>query len=239
MGAAHGSPAKRPRRGSTAASLALVAFVVAALLVAGHEAHAAYRCTDSRGITHFGDTPPLQCGNVRIYELNRAGVVVRVIEPSLTPEQLAERERERAKAQEAARAAADARRRDNALLSTYTTEREFALALERDLRAIEDRIKAGRERILSIDSRRSELIDELEFYAAGRGKAFGKRREPPPELVAEQDRLREEKGRLIERIVRDEASMEEIRQKNERDRKRWMELTQGGKVFPDGRSPRS
>ena len=104
MAAAHGSPAHRPRRGSAAAALALMP-LVAALLVAAPDAHAAYRCTDSKGITHFGDTPPPQCGNVRIYELNKAGVVVRVIEPSLTPEQLAERDRERAKAQEAARAA--------------------------------------------------------------------------------------------------------------------------------------
>lgn len=234
-----GSAATGLRRRRSAARLALVSIVSALLAGLTPSANAAFRCTDARGITHFGDTPPPQCGNVRIFELNKAGVVIRVIEPSLTPEQVAERERASAKAQEAARAAADVRRRDNALLATYTTEKEFALALERDLRAVEERIKVARERIAGIDARRSELIEELEFYAAGRGKAFGKRREPPPELVAEQDRLREEKGRLIERIVRDEATMEEIRQKNESDRKRWMELTQGGKVLPDGRTPRS
>jgi hypothetical protein len=238
MAVGGGIPANAVRRGRSALRLALFS-CVSGLFLAAPLSFAAYRCTDAKGITHFGDTPPAQCGNVRIYELNKAGVVVRVIEPSLTAEQVAERERERAKAQEASRAAADARRRDNALLATYTTEKEFALALERDLRAIDDRIKAARERILAIDARRSELIEELEFYAAGRGKAFGKRREPPPELVAEQDRLREEKGRLIERITRDEATMEEIRVRNERDRKRWMELTQGGKVFPDSRAPRS
>lgn len=238
MAGRHGTSEAIPRRGRVVAVLA-VAAGASLMLCLAPATYAAFRCTDSRGITHFGDTPPPQCGNSRIYELNSAGVVVRVIEPSLTAEQVAERERERAKAQEAARAAADVRRRDNALLATYTTEKEFALALERDLRAVEDRIKVARERIAGIDARRSELIEELEFYAAGRGKAFGKRREPPPELVAEQDRLREEKGRLVERIVRDEGAMEEIRKKNEADRKRWMELTQGGKVLPDGRSPRS
>lgn len=229
---------QRPRREPSARARLLVA-VVAALGLGATAANAAFRCTDSTGITHFGDTPPPQCGNVRIFELNKAGVVTRVIEPSLTPEQVADRDRDRAKAQETARAAVDARRRDSALLATYSAEKEFAIALERDLRAIEDRIKAARDRITAIDARRTELIEELEFYAAGRGRAFGKRREPPQELVAEQDRLREEKGRLVDRIDRDEALMAEIRQRNTRDRERWMELTLGGRVFPDARNPRN
>lgn len=202
-------------------------------------AQGAFRCTDSKGVTHFGDTPPPQCSNVRIFELNSSGVVIRVIEPSLTPEQVAERERERQRAQEAARAAADARRRDSALIATYTTEQEFDLALARDLQVIQARIAGSRERITAIDARRTEIIEELEFYSAGRGRASGKRREQPPELTAEQDRLREEKARLVASIERDEATIAEIRQRNARDRKRWLELTQGGKVLPDGRSPRS
>ena len=218
-------------------SLGLAASAAAALLTVflSAPAQGAYRCTDSRGVTHFGDTPPAQCAGVRLYELNSSGVVIRVIEPSLTPEQVAERERERARTQEAARLAADARRRDNALIATYTTEKEFDLALARDLQVIQARIAGSRERIAAIDARRTEIIEELEFYSAGRGRSSGKRREQPADLTAEQDRLREEKSRLVSGIERDEATIVEIRQRYERDRKRWLELTQGGKVLPDAR----
>lgn len=218
---------------SHGAPAALAAMLLATLLAA--PALGAYRCTDAQGITHFGDTPPAQCAGVRLYELNASGVVIRMIEPSLTPEQVAERERERARAQEAARAAADARRRDNALITTYTTEKEFDLALTRDLKVIQARITGARERLNTIDARRTEIIGELEFYSAGRGRSSGKRREPPAELTAEQDRLREERSRLVASIERDETAIAEIRQRYDRDRKRWLELTQGDKAPPAAR----
>ena len=49
-------------------------------------AGATYKCTDEKGVTHIGDTPPAGCGTVVMYEVSASGMVLRKIDPTPTPE---------------------------------------------------------------------------------------------------------------------------------------------------------
>ena len=51
--------------------------VCAALLVAAFDASSSFRCVDSRGKSHFGDTPPPACADVVTQELSPSGNVIR------------------------------------------------------------------------------------------------------------------------------------------------------------------
>ena len=74
-------------------------------------AGAAFKCTDAKGITHIGDTPPAGCKEVMMYEVTPSGKVLREIEPTLTPEQAKARAAELEKKRAADAIAAEQKRR--------------------------------------------------------------------------------------------------------------------------------
>jgi hypothetical protein len=167
-------------------------------LLAASASEAAFKCRDERGITHVGDTPPAGCANVTMYEITRSGTVVNVIEPSLTPEQVKAKQEAAERQKEAAKAADEQRRKDLALLATYSTERDFDVSRDLNLKPIELRVKSAQERIKAVEIRQKELEDEMEFYKAGKSKSKGapKVREAPPQLTADLERVRLERVAL-------------------------------------------
>ena len=197
-----------------------------ALLFAG-SAGAAYRCVDDKGKTHVGDTPPEQCGNVVMYEVTRSGSIIRKIEPSLTPEQVKERADAEEKRKEGEKIAAEAKRKDLALLATYSSEGEFDVVRDRSIEPIKGRIKSAQERLAAIDKRTKEIDDEMEFYKAGK-KASAKKAEAPPNLVSELDRLKSEKAGLVRGIAASEREIKDMHAKFDVDKKRWVALKTGG-----------
>jgi len=186
-------------------------------------AGAAYKCVDEKGVTHIGDTPPAGCANVMMYEISGSGAVIRNIDPTPTPEQLKIRMEEAARAKEAERTAAEQKRKDLALLSSYSNEREFDVARDRNVEPLNGRIYNNKDRIKVIDKRLKELDDESEFYKAGKSKA-AKTREVPPPIVAELQRLRAEKDLLEKSIAGNEKEIEALKVKFDIDKKRWLDL---------------
>jgi uncharacterized protein DUF4124 len=197
-----------------------------ALLFAG-SAGAAYRCVDDKGKTHVGDTPPEQCGNVVMYEVTRSGSIIRRIDPSLTPEQVKERADAEEKRKEGEKVAAEAKRKDLALLATYSSEGEFDVVRDRSIEPIKGRIKSAQERMAAIDKRTKEIDDEMEFYKAGK-KASAKKAEAPANLVSEMERLKAEKAGLVRGIAASEREIKDMQAKFDVDRKRWVALKTGG-----------
>ena len=192
-------------------------------------AGAAYRCVDAKGITHVGDTPPPGCASVMMYEVTPAGKVLREIEPTLTPEQAKARALENERKRVADAIAAEQKRKDIALLSTYATEKEFDVARDRNIDPIKGRIATSQERIKAVDKRQKEIQDEMEFYKAGKAK---KAAEVPSNLTTDLKRIEAEKVSLIAGIAGYEKEMEEIRAKFDADKKRWVELKTGGDKKP-------
>jgi hypothetical protein len=186
-------------------------------------AAAAYKCVDEKGVTHIGDTPPAGCATVMMYEISPSGAVIRNIEPTPTPEQLKAKLEEEARKKEADKLAADQKRKDLALLSSYSNEKEFDVARDRNVEPLNGRIYNSKDRIKAIDKRLKELDDESEFYKAGKSKT-AKTREVPPPVVAELQRLHAEKDLLEKSIAGNEKEIEALKVKFDTDKKRWLDL---------------
>jgi len=164
-----------------------------------------------------------------IYEITSSGKVLRRIDPTPTAEQLKQREEEAAKA----KVAAEQKRKDQVLLATFSSEREFDVVRDRNVEPMKGRIASARERIAAIDKREQALLDEMEFYKAGKSsKAAAKQKEVPHALTAELERLRAERETLKRTIVGHEKEIEETRARYDNDKKRWMALRYPGAGAP-------
>lgn len=197
-------------------------------------AMAAYKCVDEKGITHVGDTPPAGCATVVMYEISASGMVLRRIEPTPTPEQLKAIADGAARKKEMEKAANEQKRKDEALLNTFSGEREFDVVRDRNIAPIKGRIVSAQERIKAVEKRQKELEEEMEFYKAGKAtKDVGsKSREAPPMLGAELQRLTAEKKVLETNIAIHEKEIEELRNKFETDKKRWVALKAAAGTLP-------
>jgi hypothetical protein len=187
-------------------------------------AGASYKCVDTKGVTHIGDTPPDACANVVMYEMSASGAVLRKIDPTPTPEQVKAILEERERKKDSDRAAADQKRKDTALLASFSGEQEFDVVRDRNIEPLTGRIKSNDERIRAVDKRIKELEDEMEFYKAGKSGKSGKSSEPPPVLIEVMARTRTEKATLEKANVGYVKEIEDIKAKFDADKKRWVSL---------------
>ena len=99
--------------------------ILLALAATTVQAGGLYKWVDEKGQVQFSDKPPppqnLQKGSLE--QLSKRGIVVKKIDPVLTPEQQAAE----AKKKELATLEAEQRRRDNALMKSYTKPEEVDL----------------------------------------------------------------------------------------------------------------
>ena len=214
-----------------------IGLLVATTLLAT-SASAAFRCVDEKGRTHIGDTPPAGCANVVMYEVTRGGTVLRTIQPTMTEEQIRARQEAEEKVKAAEKAAAEQKRKDMALLSTYANEKEFDVARDRNVEPIQQRIKQSQERDKEIDKRTKVVKEEMEFYTAGKKK--GARKEDTPSgLASELARLDEEKKSIAKNLVAYDKEIGELKSKYEVDKKRWVELKKGAGRLPSDPPPKT
>jgi hypothetical protein len=185
-------------------------------------AGAAYKCVDEKGVTHIGDTEPAACANVMMYEVSRSGAILRSIEPTPTPEQLKAKEEEFERAKAAIKNQAEQKRKDTALLNTFSAEREFDVVRDRQIEPINGRIRSAQERIKAVEKRQKELEEEMEFYKAGKSKT--RTLAPPAQLAADLERVTKEQVTLKKNIANYEREIEELRAKFDVDKKRWLDL---------------
>jgi Domain of unknown function (DUF4124) len=187
-------------------------------------AGAAFKCVDSKGVTHIGDTPPEECGNVVVYEISPGGVVIKKMDPTPTPEQVKAMQEERERRKDSDRAAADQKRKDAALLASFSAEREFDVVRDRNIEPFVGRIKSNQDRVKEIEKRITELENEMEFYKAGKSGKSGKAAEPPPVLIEVMTRARAEKATLEKANVGYAKEIEDLKSKFDADKKRWLSL---------------
>ena len=115
---------------------------------------ATYKWVDEKGVVHYTDKMPPEAVNKGNVELNKQGVPIKKTDPAPTrgaaPREGAEAERQKASAKERT----NSRRRDRALLSTYTSESEIDLARNRALSTIEQQSSRRRPTASSSTSAR-------------------------------------------------------------------------------------
>ena len=113
-----------------------------------------------------------------------------------------------------------------ALLQTFSSEKEFDVARDRNIEPLNGRIRASQQRLKELEARETKLGEELEFYKAGKsGKS--KARDIPKHLTDQQDRINSERAGIHKAIAAAAKEIEVIRAKFEEDKKRWVELKSG------------
>ena len=123
-----------------------------------------YTCIDSQGRRLTSDRPIAECSHREQRVLNRDGSVQRVIPPTMTAEERAEREAAERRAELARAAQADAVRRDRNLVARYPNEATHRKAREAALDTVRLAMKATELRLRELADERRPLLDEAEFY---------------------------------------------------------------------------
>jgi len=163
-----------PRWLSGCAAVTVAALAVA--IVAGSRAWAqaqsareVYTCIDDRGQRRVSERPIAECSDREQRVLNRDGSLKRVVPPTLTPDERAEREAAERKASEERAALADAVRRDRNLKARFPNEAAHNRAREGSLESVRVAMRASEQRIKELEAERKPLTQEAEFY---RGRAM-------------------------------------------------------------------
>jgi hypothetical protein len=128
-----------------------------------------YTCTDDKGQRRVSERPIPECFDREQRVLNRDGSLKRVVPPTLTPEERAEREAAERKANEERAALADAVRRDRNLKARFPNEGAHNRARESSLEGVRVAMRASEQRIKELMAERKPLTQEAEFY---RGRAL-------------------------------------------------------------------
>ena len=123
-----------------------------------------YKWVDDNGTTHYGETIPPEYANKDRAELNKAGRVVDKKEV-LTPEERRAKELEDIKKREDEEAAVEQKRRDKALLNTYSSVKEIDLARTRNLQQVEARLNSISSQIKMAGDNLAGLQKEADGYA--------------------------------------------------------------------------
>lgn len=205
---------------------------LALLVIALHAplAAAVYKCVDDKGHTLFGDTPPVGCGNVPIYEVTPSGNVIRRIDPTPTQQQVELRREERERLAKEQAIAAEQKRKDMALLNTYDSAGEFDVARDRNIEPVNGRILAAQERLKELDVREQQIDDQMKGYTESAKE--GNESRPPGWIIANLEQVRSEKNMLNGAIVHYRKQIEELRTRYELDKKRWLALRAAGGSLP-------
>lgn len=151
----------------SAKHFSITAGLVAALgLAATGDASArnSYCCNDANGKLTCGDMLPAACQKRAYRILDDRGHLVKEVEAPLTPEQRMLRDAEEAKKAEAAKKAAEEKRRNQALLATYPNEKDIDMARDRALADFDKASADTQKRYDAAIKQKKKLDAEKEFY---------------------------------------------------------------------------
>ena len=123
-----------------------------------------YKCVDARGKTYYTQVPPRECLGRETTEMDKSGTVVQksARAPTASEVQASEAARKK-KADEDARAKEE-RRKNTALLNTYSSEKDIEDQRSRALQEAQNAIAATENAIVGAQKRQKELESEKEFY---------------------------------------------------------------------------
>ncbi|MCU0804555.1 MAG: DUF4124 domain-containing protein [Burkholderiales bacterium] len=183
-----------------------------------------YRYVDERGKVHYLDRPPTEAAGKPIDQLNRQGAVLKQGEAPPTAEQLAAREAEKRRQQEEQMRVREENRRNQALLDTYSSEKDIDESRARAVAAAHDSIKDSKSKLADALKRQEKLKAEAEFY---------QKRPMPAQLKQEVQNNEREIAIQREAIEKKEQEIGSINTKYDEDKRRYLEIT---RAAPKGSS---
>lgn len=199
---------------------ALLSLLLFSMLAPSAHAAKSYCCADERGRQVCGDSLPRECYGRAYREVSERGTTIRQVEAPLTPEQQAQRDAELATKKKAERAAMEEKRKNQALLNTYASEKDVDVARTRALADVENRAKEVQAKYNEAVKRKQKLDGELEFY---------KKKPVPPELNEQIKASEAEIKAQQNAIEAKKKEMEQVRIRFDEEKKRYLELIHGGK----------
>lgn len=198
----------------------LIASIALLGLAAGESALArnSYCCNDASGKLACGDMLPAVCQKRAYRVLDEKGRVLSEVPAPLTPEQRMLREAEEAKKQEEAKKAAEENRRNQALLATYPNEKDIDIARDKALAEFDKASGETQKRHDEALKQKKKLDTEKEFYL----------KKPMPATLKKQIEENDAAIKAAQAALdARKQEGEELRQKFEEDKKRYMELRYG------------
>ncbi len=176
-----------------------------------------------------GDKVPPEYQDNATKELNKRGVTVNASDPALTPEQKkalqAEADRKAAENQ----LAAEQKRKDKALLDTFTTAKEIDLKRNRDIQLIESNIEAQQTNLKNANDRQADARSRME--------QFKKENKPVPTPIQDDfDRSEASKAKIQAQIAQKKKDIADLNQQYDDMKKRFIELT--GPAAPSAAAPK-
>lgn len=199
-----------------------VAFLACALLVAlpASAQQRLYKYTDPvTGKTVYTERLPAEAAGKGNEQLNRQGTVVKREAAAPTADELAAREAERKRKLDEEMARKEDRRKNQALLNTYPSEKDIEEARARALQVNEEAIKEAEQKLADAQKRQKTLAAEAEFYQKKPMPAHLKQ-----DIQTNQVELRAH-GELLDAKRKETAA---INAKYDEDKRRYTELTRGG-----------
>lgn len=198
--------------------LTVLLLAIAAITEVSAQSPKIYRCVDAKGKTYVTQTPPPECLGKTTQELSRQGTVIKE-NKVLTAAQLEAQEAERKQKAEQENQMREERRKNAALLNTYSSVKDIDEARTRALKQAEDAIKQTAKRIEDAQKRRSDYEKEKEFYKKG----------APPKLQQDIQNAELEIKNQTELLDAKKKEISTINARYDSDKVRYTELTKPAK----------
>jgi hypothetical protein len=157
--------------------------------------------------------------------MNKAGKVVKKTDAALTPEQIKAQEEALVKEKELKKQLEERRRRDQALIGTYTSEAEIDLARDRNAQQIDSTVRLAEERIVAKKAREQDITSQIATYKTG--DKSGAPRKPPKELIEQLEQTKKEQGAFSAAVLELQKQKELVVARFNEDKTRFREIKQG------------
>ena len=176
-----------------------------------------FKWTDEKGVTHYGEVIPPEYKDQAAQEMSEQGVTLRKWDAAITPEQRRAIEAKSVREREDKQREFEQRRRDLALVNTYTSAKEIDERRDRTLQlpvqaiqGLEPRLKKAQQKLASLQQQVTTL------------NTAGKR--VPRNLELDLAEQQGEIDTIQAEVERYKAEIELIKSKYDGDRKRYLEI---------------
>ena len=170
-----------------------------------------YKWVDSNGTTHYGETIPPEYANREAVKLEKGRIQQR-------DDGLAKRGQKQAVRDPAAeKDRIEAERHDNALLNTYSSEKEIDLARDRNLQQVEARINSYRTLLKSAGENLASLQQEQE-------RLIQQKRKIPKSLEEDLDEAQQRIDNFQADLDNSQREQEMVKARYAADKARYREL---------------
>lgn len=175
-----------------------------------------FKWVDDNGITHYGETIPPEYANKDATELNKNGEVEKRIEKP-SPEARRAKEKDDAKKSAETQVSIEAKRRDTALLSTFSNEKEIDDASKRNSLQVEARID-------SIKTLLEIAKGNLAGHLKEKEKSINQNKPIDPTLTQDISEDQSKIEKLQTELAQSEQELAKVHARFDSDKQRFREL---------------